>query len=361
MTTSDFSQVYFYNRMKEKYTELSGFVPDDASDICLRFGVLAGELETLCEKITALEGQYSPIESVGEVLERFAMMRGLARKPASFATGSLRLSRSAGDGTTVQVPSGVICKTPSGIRYKTTQSGTISPLGNNVVVSAVALEPGSAGNALAETITILEDSVPGITAVTNPQPFSGGEDLEGDDSLRRRLKASYAFPSNGVNTAFYEQAALSCSGVSCARAKATEGAPGAVTVYVSADKQESVGEAVLSTVGEKLSSLREPAVTVTAASAQAVCPDIAISVTMAPLYSGSQASAAAIGRLTQTIQSYIECLDIGSSLTLAKLGKLVMDAGCFENYTITAPEQDVVPEPLQVLRPGDIVITKAVV
>ena len=141
MTTSDFSQVYFYNRMKEKYTELSGFVPDDASDICLRFGVLAGELETLCEKITALEGQYSPMESAGEVLERFAMMRGLARKPASFATGSLRLSRLAGDGTTVQVPSGVICKTPSGIRYKTTQSGTISPLGNNVVVSAVALEP----------------------------------------------------------------------------------------------------------------------------------------------------------------------------------------------------------------------------
>lgn len=52
-----------------------------------------------------------------------------------------------------------------------------------------------------------------IRACTNPDAFSGGDDAESDDSLRRRLLDTYHRLPNGANTAYYEQTALSYAAV----------------------------------------------------------------------------------------------------------------------------------------------------
>ena len=46
---------------------------------------------------------------------------------------------------------------------------------------------GASQNVAARTITVLEDSIAGVTAVTNPEPFGGGVDVEDDESYRARL------------------------------------------------------------------------------------------------------------------------------------------------------------------------------
>ena len=58
--------------------------------------------------------------------------------------------------------------------------------------------------------------VQGITGVTNPAAFAGGEDEEGDEELRRRLLESYRSISNGTNRAYYLKEALAFEGVASA-------------------------------------------------------------------------------------------------------------------------------------------------
>lgn len=56
----------------------------------------------------------------------------------------------------------------------------------------------------------------GVTACSNPEAFSGGSDPEEDESLRARILESYQRLPNGANAAYYQQVAMSHTGVAAA-------------------------------------------------------------------------------------------------------------------------------------------------
>ena len=67
---------------------------------------------------------------------------------------------------------------------------TTAPASNStgvVDIESEAIEIGDEANIPARTIQILEDFISGIAAVTNPEPFGGGSDVESDDDYRERL------------------------------------------------------------------------------------------------------------------------------------------------------------------------------
>ncbi|WP_287417653.1 baseplate J/gp47 family protein [Oceanithermus sp.] len=111
---------------------------------------------------------------------------GLPRETAVAAVTTLRFSRSSAAPEPYLIPAGTRAQTPSGVRFETTSDATI-PLNETFVdVPARAVEPGSAGNVPAGTVTELVDLIPGVEQVTNPQPAVGGRDEEAlEDQIAR--------------------------------------------------------------------------------------------------------------------------------------------------------------------------------
>jgi len=125
------------------------------------------------------------------------------RLPASPASGPVTFSRNA-DQSQAVVPVGSLVATFDGAQVyqvladttNTAYSATVIPGGGFIIpagtasinITVTALTPGSAGNALANTITLLKSSVVGVDTVNNSGALTSGLDPETDDSLKARFK-----------------------------------------------------------------------------------------------------------------------------------------------------------------------------
>ena len=75
--------------MAQRYRELSGHAPEDASDIGIRLKVLAAQVWELWQRCDWMWRQLLPDTATGDYLEYHAATRGLSRKPAVRAVGTL--------------------------------------------------------------------------------------------------------------------------------------------------------------------------------------------------------------------------------------------------------------------------------
>ena len=219
----------FYRAMTARYSALSGFVPDEASDIALRFHALAGELADFSARLDEAARQSDPLTAKGEALDALAALRGISRRPAAHAAGELTFTRAPGTAGEVPIPAGTACAAPDGRVYLTTDAGSIPAGETSATLAARAALAGRGGNAAAGSVTLPRRLAAGVAAVENGAPFAGGTDAEGDDSLRRRLLAAWARPANGVNGESYRAAAEAWPGIGSAAVCAGE-RPGSLTV-----------------------------------------------------------------------------------------------------------------------------------
>lgn len=111
----------------------------------------------------------------------------ITRNAAAKASGNLQFSRPGVAGT-ITIPAGTKAKTSGGQIYSTTAVGSITP-GNqdSGLIPAIADAAGAAGNVVSATIIKLVTKPAGVTVVTNPAAFTGGDDKESDDSFRNRI------------------------------------------------------------------------------------------------------------------------------------------------------------------------------
>lgn len=136
----------------------------------------------------------------GDNLDKVVALLGLERNPATRATGIVRFTGTSG----VKVDEDVIVSTDEGVQFTTTEEKTISDSYVDVAVQAVLV--GSTGNVSANTITNLDTYISGITSVTNPNPTTGGADVETDAALR--LRAADILQSLGKGTVAAIRAAV---------------------------------------------------------------------------------------------------------------------------------------------------------
>lgn len=167
----------------------------------------------------------------GEFLDRRADEHGVFRNAATFATGTLELTGTLGTDI------------PAGTRFTTQGSEAVLPQAfttdvdveigaGPTLVAATAAIAGAAGNAPAETIVLPENPIDGLTAVTNPLAFSGGFDVETDESLLEKLNDKVRNPGTSGNQANYRQWAREVAGVGAATVVPIEDGPGTVTVAI---------------------------------------------------------------------------------------------------------------------------------
>lgn len=130
---------------------------------------------------------FNPEWSYGTYLDEIAKTRGIVRRAATAATGSLTINGTAG----ATIPQGSAFSTPSvndepSVSYRTLADAEI-PANGEITIEVECTQPGTVGNTSANTVVLVSSRLTGITAVTNPEAISGGTEEEPDESLRSRV------------------------------------------------------------------------------------------------------------------------------------------------------------------------------
>lgn len=332
----------FYQEMCQKYSELSGFLPDDASDIAIRLRIVAAQLEQMQTAVSETAAQASPLTASGESLDAFAMMRGLFRKAATPARGMLEFSV-RGEHAGILIPKGTVCCTMDGCAYATMEDAECLPDTAAVTVPAQSMRAGSGFGASPNTICMIRENLGYAISVTNPAAFSDGQDAEDDEALRARMQKDCQKPSNGTNSAFYVREACAFAEISDAVVKTGE-SDGEIQVTVAASQQSGVPAETIEGLFAHLNSLREPCAKITVKAARVEHPEIQITLLCKAPLSGC------IPSLKEQLTKAARQLSIGAPLTLARIGQILMDSGLVENYHILSPRADIVCTDEQVIR-----------
>lgn len=329
-----------YEEMLAAFGEASGYVPSVSCDLAARLYAAAAQIQGLYLQAQWLLDQSFPQTAKGEFLERHAQLRGISRSIATCATGTLRFGVSVAVSGDLPIKSGTVCMTEAGVRFATTDNAVLRAGELYVDVPAAALEPGKAGNAAAGSVTIMAAMPVGVKACTNPEAFSGGDDAESDEELRRRLLDSYRRLPNGANAAYYEQTALSRNGVAAAVAVGRPRGVGSVDLYIATDAGIP-DEVLLAEVNDYLQEKREISVDLRVLPPTVRTVDISVSLRPAAGFTFEEARAAVDAALREVFTGAM----LGKSVTLAFLGNLLYDLESVENYRFTQPAADLEASP----------------
>jgi uncharacterized phage protein gp47/JayE len=183
--------------------------------------------------------QSNPFTATEEFLEAWAALKDVFRKPATSASGGITFQGTNGR----FLPSGSAVVRGDGVTGKTTADSTVS---GGVLITPVAIDAdltgktGAFGNTDIGVNFTINQAVDGIQSnglVTTE--FTGGADLELDDSLRSRMLEAYQSQAQGGAETDYIDWALAVPG--CTRAWCARNANGAgtVVIYVMFDVSEA--------------------------------------------------------------------------------------------------------------------------
>lgn len=179
--------------------------------------------------------QAVPFTSTEEFLEGWAALKGVIRKPATPANGSVTFSGVTG----AFVPAGSVIQRGDGATFTSTADAFVS--GSSVVVPAAADIPGAAGNTDTGTAMTLGQAIQGVNSNgTVTTVFAGGADVETDSAFRGRMLEVYASPPQGGDQQDYITWALQVPGVTRAWCNPHGMGSGTVVIYTMWDVSEAI-------------------------------------------------------------------------------------------------------------------------
>lgn len=244
----------------------------------------------------------------GDYLTLIAADHGVTRKEATAAVGNVVVT---GNGT---IPVGTLFQTEAGISFTTTT--TTTAVKNEATIPVQCTEAGTVGNVGAGTITVIPMSIPGITAVTNPEPMTDGYDAESDDDLYERFHFHVTQPATSGNCNDYIEWASSIAGVGHVKVLPIWNGPGTVKVLVTDANGEPASPTLLNKVIAYIESVRPigPEVTVVAPSLF----DLTIKLTV------TSGSGDADYIKTMLNKYFVSRNFTGSTISYAKVGNMIL-------------------------------------
>ena len=342
-----------YGELLAAFAQRAGFTPEADCDLAVRLYAAAAELQALGIQADWVLDQSFPQTAQGIYLDYHAQMRGITRTAATHAAGTIRFSVQNAPASDLIIASGTVCMTADEVRFQTTEEAVLAAGELTADVMAEALEPGRSGNAAAGAIRILTACPVGITGCTNPAPFTGGSDQEDDESLRGRILESYQRLPNGANAAWYEQTAMSHSGVAAAKAVGKARGIGTVDVYI-ATEAGLPGAELLQEVQADLQERREIAVDVDVLAPEAEEVDIT-----AELAVREEAEFSAVkSAVEQALTGFFSGRRLGKAVLLAELGDLIYHVEGVENYRLLAPSADLAADVTALPVLGELTVTE---
>ena len=305
--------------------------------------------------------------SVGTDLDSWMADMSLTRLPAVPAVGLIVFSRYTTASTSL-VPAGALVRTADGsLTFTVTAdvSNSIWSVELNgyamasgvgaITVPIVAQIPGSAGNVLANTISMIATAIPGVDLVTNPAATQNGLDAESDAAFRLRFQNFLLSRSRATISAVEYAIASIRQGLDFTVIENVDpsGASRAGSFVVTVDDGSgSPPSSLLSSVYAGVDVVRP------IGSIFAVQPPIVIRANVTLMLSIIPGSTLDdVARMVATaITNYINSLTIGELLPLTRLAQVAYDASkSIINVTqleVNDGTADVVPGNVGVVRAG---------
>lgn len=151
--------------------------------------------------------QYDVDTRVGQDLDDFLGLFGMARQAARRASGRATFSRGTPAPAPVLIPTGTQIGRPATavspqIIFQTVIDAVIPQGGSTVEVPIEAVTPGTSGNVPANTITSILSSLSNVSGVTNHNTTTSGRDDENDGEFKTRFKRTNLRNIAGTNDQF---------------------------------------------------------------------------------------------------------------------------------------------------------------
>ena len=325
-----------YDEMADQFAQETGMELAGAGEMAVRLRALAAQVYGLYLESAWTRKQCFPQTATGEDLDRHAFLRGITRLPASRAAGTLRFSVQTAGTADLPIPQGTVCLTAGLVAFATTQDGVLAAGQTQVDLPAQAVEPGPGGNVPAGTVQTMSVAPVGIAACTNPVPFTGGREEEGDEALRARVLATYRQLPNGANKAYYAQQARGVEGVTAVTVLPKARGLGTVDVVVTGPNGLP-GEDLVDQVQAVLEAQREIAVDLQVRAPTAVTVNLVLSVQpQAGLLPGP-----VLARVEEAMETWFDGTMLGQDVLLAKIGQRLFQVEGVANYAIEGPSDDV--------------------
>ena len=195
--------------------------------------------------------------SWGDYLTMIAAQFGVDRKRAGKARGTVTVT---GTGS---VSKGSRFATAAGVLFAAAQN--VDVVGSADILVEAVLE-GTTGNVAAGAVNIIPMSIPGINAVTNAAPMTGGYDEEGDEVLLKRYYIAVRTPATSGNVYHYVNWAMSIKGVGNCKVLPLWNGPGTVKVLVIDSNGQTASRELIKSVADYIETVRPIGATVTVAS-----------------------------------------------------------------------------------------------
>lgn len=222
-------------------------------EIELRFRAVASEIYAAYTTADYALRQAFVQTASGEYLDKHAKMRGITRKSASYAKGTLTFLVPQELESDVDIPKGTVCSVKGEplIQFATDENVVISAGGLSVQAAATALAQGEIFNAAAGSVTVMVNPPEYVISVTNENDFSGGSDAETDEALRSRIIDSYDSVSSGVNAKSLAEIVLTIETIKDALF-AVDPESDAYTLWIRTESGEFPDQNIMSQIYDKL-------------------------------------------------------------------------------------------------------------
>lgn len=243
--------------MKDKFTSLAGFEPDDASDIGIRLKVIAGEFLAIYNQIEFTQNQIFPQTASDSFLELHGKNRNIFPLDAKKSRGEIVFSRISPATSDILIPTGTLVSCSS-IKdspvYLTDFDCYIRRGESAVAVFATASKGGASSNIAINKIDTIVSSLVGVSSVSNPKPFSGGFQKESIESFRKRILNTFVSAETATNLSFFEKFALQNPIISSSKAINSPNA-NIITLYIT-DKNRSLPTQILDQISAEIQKYR---------------------------------------------------------------------------------------------------------
>lgn len=308
------------------------YVGDD-SDFAVRANATASSIEGLYQHQQWIARQIFPDTADSDNLElKHANPRGIFRKVASFATGSVHFTGTAGSA----VPIGTEVKNNSGIAFVTTAAGVIGG-GGTADIAAKAVLAGISGNQSASAALTLSAAPEGVQSQASIVSMTGGTDIEGDAALLARVLFDMQLPPMGGAKHDYYKWAMAVPGVTDAYIFVQRRVINGVDVVIET-AGGLPGAQLIADVLAYIEAERPPCSDVLVMAPTLVTVNIAAALTLSGI-----TLAEATARINSVLADYFSALHVGDPVPRAKLTSLMMGIKGVTDVNLTAPAANVVP------------------
>lgn len=305
--------------------------------------------------------------SSGSDVDSFVEDFGMPRIKAVSAKGEVRIGRYT-EGLVSSIPVGALIRTgdaqtsftvsadPDHLLWDPAIPGYRLPATTlSTLVPVEAVSPGLGGNVEVGTISLLSTPITGVDYAINESPIRGGEEAEGDDSVKKRFPLYIGSLSQGTYQAIMYAISQVKASLAFSILEGEDAAPyGTDFVAVINNGSTTPDQSLINEIARVISPVRALGVSWTVIWSTVARADVTMFISTELARDKAQASADA----AKAITAYISTLQMGEVLPYSRLANIAYLSNPkitnVVGVTLNGGVSDLVPAKTEVVNPGTI-------